>query len=117
MLCECILGLLSVTYHFWVPVTSTSDLVFRIVQSGAYHLSLFEVGIPNLVCECILVLNFISFLYNNMFTYNSINSHTDHLKYKKGIQKKFFDIILFPRIHLVMEECPVPFWVHCDLDL
>ena len=30
-----------------------SDLVFRIFMSGAYLIS-FEVGIPNLVCECIL---------------------------------------------------------------
>ena len=31
----------------------TSDLVFRIIMSGAY-LILFEVGIPNLLCEIIL---------------------------------------------------------------
>ena len=30
-------------YHFWVTVTLTSDLVFRIIVSGAYL-------IPNLVC-------------------------------------------------------------------
>ena len=41
-------------FYLWVTVTLnlTSDLVFRI-KSGAY-LILFEVGIPNLVCECIL---------------------------------------------------------------
>ena len=37
----------SVTYHFWVTVTLTSDLVFRIIMSAAY-LILFEQGIPNL---------------------------------------------------------------------
>ena len=40
-------------YHFWVTVTLTSDLAFRIIVSIAY-LILFEVGISNLVCGCIL---------------------------------------------------------------
>ena len=40
-------------YHFRVTVTLTSDLVSRIIVSGAY-LILFEVGISNLVCGCIL---------------------------------------------------------------
>ena len=42
-------------YHLRVTVTLnlTSDLVFRIIISGAYLL-LFEVGIPNLECKCIL---------------------------------------------------------------
>ena len=48
-----ILGWRSVAYHFWVTVTLTSDLVLRIIVSGAY-LILFEVGISNLVCGCIL---------------------------------------------------------------
>ena len=51
--CGCILGWQSVAYHFRVTVTFTSDLVFRIIVSGAY-LILFEVGISNLVCGCIL---------------------------------------------------------------
>ena len=38
---------------FSVTVTLTSDLVLIIIVSGAYLL-LFEIGIPNLVCECIL---------------------------------------------------------------
>ena len=42
---------------YYLPVTVTLnltyDLVFRIIMSRAY-LILFEVGIPNLVCECIL---------------------------------------------------------------
>ena len=38
---------------FRVNVTLTSDLVLIIIVSGAY-LILFEIGIPNLVCECIL---------------------------------------------------------------
>ena len=53
LVCGCILGWRSVTYHFLVTVTLTSDLVFRIILSGAY-LILFEVGIPHLVCGCIL---------------------------------------------------------------
>ena len=41
---------------FWVSVTLTlvSDLVLRIIVSGAYLFTDFEVGIPNLVCGCIL---------------------------------------------------------------
>ena len=33
-------------YHFWITVTLTSDLVFRIIMSRAY-LILFEVGFSN----------------------------------------------------------------------
>ena len=40
-------------FHFQVAVTLTSDLVFRIIMSLAF-LKLFEVGILNLVCGCIL---------------------------------------------------------------
>ena len=70
MVCGCILGirvsctcvwiivtwtslLCRETHHFWVTVTLTSDLVFRIIMSGAY-LVLFDVEIPNLVCGFIL---------------------------------------------------------------
>ena len=55
LVCGYILGWQSVAYHFRVTVTFnlTSDLVFRIIVSGAY-LILFEVGISNLVCGCIL---------------------------------------------------------------
>ena len=38
LMCGCILGLRSVAYHFRVTVTLTSDLVFRIIVSGAYLL-------------------------------------------------------------------------------
>ena len=40
-------------YHFRVTVTLNSDLVLIIIVSRAY-LILFEIGIPNLVCGCIL---------------------------------------------------------------
>ena len=55
LVCEYILELGSVAYHFQVTValTLSSDLVFRIIVTGAY-LILFEVGIPNLVFVCIL---------------------------------------------------------------
>ena len=43
LVCGCILGWRSVAYHFRVTVTLTSDLVFRIIVSGAY-LILFEEG-------------------------------------------------------------------------
>ena len=35
-------------------------------------------------------LNFISFLYNKMCTYNTISSYTDHFEEQKGIQKKVY---------------------------
>ena len=38
LMCGCILGWQSVTYHFRVTVTLTSDLVLRITLSGAYLL-------------------------------------------------------------------------------
>ena len=38
LVCICILGWGSVTYHFWVTVTLTSDLVFMIIVSGDYLL-------------------------------------------------------------------------------
>ena len=66
LLCGCILGWPSVSYHFRVTVnlTLTSDLVF-IVITMSVRLSVplrvrrispifFEVGIPNLMCGCIL---------------------------------------------------------------
>ena len=40
---------------FWVTVTLTSDLVLRVfVFLRSISLIFFEVGIPNLVCICIL---------------------------------------------------------------
>ena len=65
LVCECIMGWWSVTYHFQVPVTLTSDLVFRIIVFGAY-LIFFEVGISNLVCGCIL--EWLSVPYHNWVT-------------------------------------------------
>ena len=35
---ECIFGWLYVVYQFWVTVTLTFDLVFKIIVSGAYLL-------------------------------------------------------------------------------
>ena len=36
LVCECILGWLSVLYHLQVTVTLTTDLVLIIIMSGAY---------------------------------------------------------------------------------
>ena len=38
LVCGCIFGWQSVTYYFWVTVTLTSGLIFRIFVSGAYLL-------------------------------------------------------------------------------
>ena len=52
-MCGCILGWRSVTYHNLVTVTLnlTSDLVSR---NWCISPIFFEIGIPNLVCKCIL---------------------------------------------------------------
>ena len=52
----CISGWVYFVYHFWVTLTLTSDLVFRVIVSNhiiSSHI-LFELGIPNLVCGCIV---------------------------------------------------------------
>ena len=61
LVCGCILRWRSVAYHFQVTVTLTSDLVFIVVKCPSVPLCVrcispifFEVGIPNLVCGCIL---------------------------------------------------------------
>ena len=61
LVCGCILGWQSVAYHFRVTVTLTSDLVFIVIKCPSVPLRVrcispifFEVGIPNLVCGCIL---------------------------------------------------------------
>ena len=61
LVCGCILGWRSVAYCFWVTVTLTSDLVFIVIKCPSVPLRvrcispiLFEVGIPNLMCGCIL---------------------------------------------------------------
>ena len=47
LVCKCILGCLSVTNHFWVTVTLTSDLVFKNYCVQSISPILFDVGIPN----------------------------------------------------------------------
>ena len=64
LLCGCILGRPSVAYHFRVTVTLTSDLVFIVITMSVrpsvplrvrcISPIFFEVGIPNLMCGCIL---------------------------------------------------------------
>ena len=48
LVCKCILGCLSVTNHFWVTVTLTSDLFFKNYCVQSISPILFDVGIPNL---------------------------------------------------------------------
>ena len=59
-------------YHLRVTVTLnlTSDLVLRIIISGAYLL-LFEVGFPNLECKCILEWRIVLFHFPVTLTLNS----------------------------------------------
>ena len=51
-------------------MTLTSDLVLIIIVSGAY-LIFFEVGIPNLVCICILGLGSVSYYFRVTVTLSS----------------------------------------------
>ena len=42
LVCGCFSGWPSVAYHFWVTVTSTSDLVFRVIMFRTFFSILFE---------------------------------------------------------------------------
>ena len=75
-------------YHFLVTVTLTSDLVFRINMSRAY-LILFEVGISNLVCGCIL--GWRSVTYHNLVTV-TLNLTSDLVSRNWCISPIFFEI-------------------------
>ena len=46
LVCGCILGCLSVTNHYWVTVTLTSDLFFKNYCVQSISPILFDVGIP-----------------------------------------------------------------------
>ena len=48
LVCKFILGCRSVTNHFWVTVTLTSDLVFKNYCVQSISPILFDVGFPNL---------------------------------------------------------------------
>ena len=74
--------------HFRVTVTLTSDLVFRIIMSRAY-LILFEVGISNLVCGCILGCR--SVAYHNLVTV-TLNLTSDLVSRNCCISPIFFEI-------------------------
>ena len=50
------------------------------------------------VLHCVLSLTFISFLYNNMCTYNTTSSHTDHLE----IQKRYSEESLLTFVNLFL---------------
>ena len=43
-------------YQFWSHCVLDTDFVSRLIMSGAYRLYDFKIGIPNLVCGCILGL-------------------------------------------------------------
>ena len=74
-------------YHFRVTVTLTSDLVFRIIMSRAYLL--YEVGISNLVCGCIL--GWRSVAYHNLVTV-TLNLTSDLVFRNCCISPIFFEI-------------------------
>ena len=53
MLCGFLFGWQNFAYHFWVTLTLISDLVLEYHVLSISPIS-FELGIPNLVCGCIL---------------------------------------------------------------
>ena len=55
---ECTLEWQIVLFHFPVTVTLTSELVSKIGITSMF----FEVGIPNLVCGCVLVRPSVAYL-------------------------------------------------------
>ena len=90
LVCGCILGWGSVVYHFRVTVTLTltSDLVFTVITFTVITLSVrlsfrpsrfmssvypifFEVGIPNLMCGCILGWRSVAHLFQVTLTLTS----------------------------------------------
>ena len=80
LVCGCILGWLSVVYHFWVTVTLTltSDLVFIVIKCPSVRPASCPV----------------------------------HISYTIWGRDSKFDVWM----HLGMGECRVPFLGHCDLD-
>ena len=93
-------------------MTLASDLVFRIIVSGAY-LILFEVGIPNLVSGCIL--GWRSDAYHFWVTVTV----TSDLVLRKIVSGAY--PLYYPKfgvwIYLGMTECCVPYLGQCNLDL
>ena len=53
-MCKCNLGWERVTYHIRVTVTLTSELVLETIELWSTSLIFFGVGIPKLVCKCIM---------------------------------------------------------------
>ena len=97
-------------------MTLTSDLVLIIIVSGACLL-LFERGIPNLVCECILgwwsVLYHLQVTVTLTFGLVFLKNHVMSISYIiKGRNPKFDGWM-----QLWLGECHIPFLGHFDLDL
>ena len=113
----CILGWRSVTYHYWVTVTLTSDLVLEDNCGRSISLILFEIGIQNLVCECSLGRWSVLYLLRVTVTL------TSDLGFRKLFPENISYIIkgrnpkLGVWMQLWMAQCHIPFLGHFDLDL
>ena len=101
---------------FRVTVTLTSDLVLRIIVFRAY-LIFFEVGIPNLVCICILGWGSITYHFQVTVT---LTSDLVLMIIMSGAYLILFEI----GIPILVYECILGWWKvlyhfmgHCDLDL
>ena len=91
-------------------MTLTSDLIFRIIISPI----LFELGIPNSVCGCIL--GWQSVIYQfwghcDLDLFSRIIMSGAYLIYY--LRNPKFGVLM----HLWMLICHIPFYGHCDLDL
>ena len=82
-------------------MTLTSDLVFRIIVSGTY-LILFEMGIPSLVCGCIL--GWWSVVYHLWVTVNlSLTLPSFHNNHGRSIS--YINLGRNPKIWSVDSSC------------
>ena len=109
----CILGWPSVSYHFWVTGTLTSDLFFRIIMFRAVFFIIFELGIPNLGCGCNLRWQSVMYQFCDLDLISRIILSGAYLIYYLREESQICCIW----IHLWMLMCRIPFLGHCDLDL
>ena len=97
---------------FRVTVTSTSYLVFRIIMFRAFFSIFFELGIPNLVCGCIVGWQNVMIQFCDLDLISRIILVGAYLIYYLREELKFA-----VWIHLWMLMCRIPFVGHCDLYL
>ena len=84
-------------------MTLTSDLVFRIIMLGTFFSILFELGIPSLVCGCILGWQSVMYQFCNLDLVSGIIVPGAHLIYYVKEESQICCMDLW------MLMCPIPF--------